>query len=181
VSDGTPFQSSLSLGAIRAGTVASEPRYSQLSQMPSATSPMRHNHRALSIFSTSTTSTNGTQRQSQERPASLFGFRFNKKRISRDKPLNLKPLPSSLTFCFSSSGHNLVLWRKDRSSIIRINVTNQESNRLSLADIMSSTEMDHNVNIRLLAEGHEWLAVVLHANQVSFQLVFFLRNRTDPN
>ena len=117
--------------------------------------------------SSNTNSTNSSQGQNQER-AGLFGFRFNKKRNSRDKSSNLKPLPGSLSFCFSSSGHNLVLWRKDRSTIIRIDVTNKESNKLSLAHIVSSTEMDRSVNIRLLAEGHEWLAVVLHASQVGF-------------
>jgi hypothetical protein len=75
-------------------------------------------------------------------------------------------LPRHLSFCFSLSGKNLILWKKDSQALVRIEVESRGSRLLDLAHMLPASDEVRTVNIRYVAEGNDWICVLISYNRV---------------
>jgi hypothetical protein len=75
-------------------------------------------------------------------------------------------LPKVLSFCFSLSGKNLILWKKDSQALVRIEVESRGSRLLDLTDMLPASDEVRAVNIRNVAEGNDWISVLISFNRV---------------
>ena len=82
------------------------------------------------------------------------------------RPPQPKPLPTSLSFLFSATGHTLLLWRRNGHSLVRINMQSHKSRSFPLLNAIPRTDGDREVNVKLVAEGHGRIAVILYQRQV---------------
>ncbi|KAK3941892.1 hypothetical protein QBC46DRAFT_310306 [Diplogelasinospora grovesii] len=76
-------------------------------------------------------------------------------------------LPKVLSFVFSANGQNLLLWKKESQSLVRIELATDGARPIDLA---ARLPPDHrgdgkSVNIRYVAEGAEVIAVILSHNR----------------
>lgn len=83
---------------------------------------------------------------------------------SRD-PLG-SPLPRYMSFTFSMSGRNLLLWKKDSRSFVRVELESYGSRLIDTAAMLPPSAEAQAVNIRYAAEGNDWIAIVMSLNQV---------------
>jgi hypothetical protein len=90
--------------------------------------------------------------------------RSTKSVTSADSPVST--LPRYLSFCFSLSGKSLILWKKDSQALIRIETESRGSRLLDLADILPASDEVGTVNIRYVAEGNDWICVLISYNRV---------------
>jgi hypothetical protein len=96
-----------------------------------------------------------------------FGALFTRRRQRDTSGIHShSPLPSSLCFAFSTSGRNLVLWRKNGHSLIHIKIASWESKSLPLRHTLPTEESDRGINIKLVAEGDGWISAILYHKQV---------------
>jgi len=95
-------------------------------------------------------------------PQNVWGFRWPR-RGSHPRP---RPLPTSLSFLFSATGHALLLWRRNGHSLVRIDIQSHQSQSLPLLNAVPRTEGDREVNVKLVAEGYGRIAVILYHRQV---------------
>lgn len=93
---------------------------------------------------------------------SMWGFRWPRKGSHPRR----RPLPTSLSFLFSATGHALLLWRRNGHSLVRIDIQSHQSQALPLLNAVPRTEGDREVNVKLVAEGHARIAVILYHRQV---------------
>jgi hypothetical protein len=77
-------------------------------------------------------------------------------------------LPRYLSFCFSLSGKNLILWKKDSQALVRIEVESSGSRLLDLTDMLPASNEARAVNIRYVAEGNDWICALITHNRVCF-------------
>jgi hypothetical protein len=75
-------------------------------------------------------------------------------------------LPSQLSFCFSLSGNNLILWKKDSLALVRIEIESRGSRLLDLTDMLPASNESRAVNIRHVAEGSDWICAIISHNRV---------------
>ena len=75
-------------------------------------------------------------------------------------------LPRYLSFCFSLSGKNLILWKKDSQTLVHIEAESRGSRLLDLADMLPASDEVRTVNIRYVAEGNDWICVLISHNGV---------------
>jgi hypothetical protein len=116
-------------------------------------------HSVITSDTSSMTRTEDTSRSF----ATFFG---RKKRKEIAKLHDRLPLPDSIAFVFSSSGHNLVLWRKDGDSLIHIKIASWESKSLQLKHTLPYEETNHGINVKLVAEGDGWISAVIYHKKV---------------
>jgi hypothetical protein len=88
----------------------------------------------------------------------------------RSKVKEIDSLPASLSFCFSASGQSILMWRRNGHCIIRIEIPSRSSDSLPIFHaIPEHEEGDRSVNLKLVAEGHGWIAAAMYYQQVSEQ------------
>lgn len=75
-------------------------------------------------------------------------------------------LPKYLSFCFSLSGEYLLIWKKDGQSLVRVEVESRGSRLLDLTDMLVATDEVIAITIRYVAEGNDWICVLLSQNRV---------------
>ncbi|KAH8671348.1 hypothetical protein BX600DRAFT_246753 [Xylariales sp. PMI_506] len=74
-------------------------------------------------------------------------------------------LPKFLSFSFSLTGKNLLMWKKDSESLVRAELEVNGGRLINLGALLpSGTDGDKSVNIRFVVEGDEWIAAVLSHN-----------------
>lgn len=74
-------------------------------------------------------------------------------------------LPKFLSFAFSLTGRNLLIWKKYSEALVRFELEKKGARLIDLGALLpGGTDGDKPVNIRFVAEGDEWIvAVVSHA------------------
>jgi len=77
-------------------------------------------------------------------------------------------LPRSLSFCFSLSGKNLILWKKDSPTLVHIEVESRGSRLLDLTDMLPASDEVRVVNIRNVVEGNDWICALISHNRVCY-------------
>jgi hypothetical protein len=75
-------------------------------------------------------------------------------------------LPKYLSFCFSLVGENLLIWKKDGQSLVRIEVESRGSRLLDLRDMLTANDEVTAITIRYVAEGNDWICILLSRNRV---------------
>jgi hypothetical protein len=145
------------------------PQPLDLSGSPGSASSSASPRRTASIVSTDTSSGSSDSRSRTEN--NLFGFRWGLQSKKTPKVRVKNPLPVSLTFAFSSPGSSILLWKRNGSSLLRINLTARQSRAIPLANMASSSEAGSGVNIKLVAEGDEWVAAVVYNKLVCLSSV----------
>jgi hypothetical protein len=100
-------------------------------------------------------------------PQPLQSPRLAKSVASADSQSGSK-LPSYLSFCFSLSGENLLIWKKDGQALVRIEVESRGSRLLDLTDILPAPDEVTAITIRYVAEGNDWICMLLSHNRVWF-------------
>ncbi|KAI1336877.1 hypothetical protein F5Y15DRAFT_418445 [Xylariaceae sp. FL0016] len=108
----------------------------------------------------------------------LFNFKWSKSKPSRKdtRPTSTLSqssgdavLPKFLSFCFSLTGENLLIWRKDAESLVRVEIKSNEGRLINLGRLLPlEGDGDRSVSIRFVAEGSEWLSVIV-SHTVSHQ------------
>ncbi|KAI5922068.1 hypothetical protein F4810DRAFT_721593 [Camillea tinctor] len=78
-------------------------------------------------------------------------------------------LPQFLSFGFSHTGKNLLIWKKDGEALVRIEVEADGGRLLDLREMLPLSEgegdaVDILVNLRFAAEGDEWIAAIISYN-----------------
>jgi hypothetical protein len=64
------------------------------------------------------------------------------------------------------SGKNLLVWKKDSRSLVRIEIESAGSRLIDVTDMLPRSGEAQTVNIRCVAEGDDWIAMVVSYNQV---------------
>lgn len=75
-------------------------------------------------------------------------------------------LPKYLSFCFSLSGKDLIIWKKDSQALVHIELESQGSRLLDLRDILPAADEVSSVSIRYVAQGTDWICLLLSQNRV---------------
>lgn len=94
----------------------------------------------------------------------ILGFRWPRK--GSPKHPRRRPLPTSLSLLFSATGRTLLLWRRNGHSLVRMDIESYKTQSLPLLNAVLRTGGDREVNIKLVAEGHGRIAVILYHRQV---------------
>jgi hypothetical protein len=81
---------------------------------------------------------------------------------------NTGSFPKYLSFCFSLSGTNILIWKKDGQALVRIEVESRRSRLLDLKDMIPTSDEANTVTIRYVAEGNDWISVLMSHNRVQY-------------
>jgi hypothetical protein len=101
----------------------------------------------------------------------------NKPKSTYSQDSSGSSLPKFLSFGFALSGKDLLIWKKDSQSMVRVELENNGGRLLNLGALLpggGAAEGDLAINIRYVAEGSEWIAAIVSHN------VFHTRVSVNP-
>ena len=64
------------------------------------------------------------------------------------------------------SGKNLLLWKKDTRSLVRIELESYSSRLIDVTNMLPQSDEGQTGNIRCVAEGNDWIAIVMSHSRV---------------